>query len=186
MDTIISGRFDTLAQAQQAEAMLIGREFTEDDICSFALNPPGQHDADPVGGDGQADDNSRQAGPDTAKGSAIGLGAGLAAVAVAVPAAGVAVAVVAAAAGVGAYTGSLAGALHGMGPEQQKTTGKTADPRPAGVLIAVRAADDAGAQSAQEALQSTGARDIEIAAGIWRDGSWADFDPQSTPHHPSR
>lgn len=185
MDTIIAGRFETLAQAQQAEAVLIGREFAEEDICSFSLNPPGQHDTYPIGGDSYADDNSRQAGTDTVKGSAlggaIGLGAGLAA-ATFIPPAGAAAAVVAAATGVGAYTGALAGALQGMQPDRPEKAGTEQDPRRAGVMVAVRAGDDHHMRSAHEALQSAGASEIEIASGTWQDGVWADFDPQSTPN----
>lgn len=179
METIIAGRFKTLAAAQQAEAMLIGREFSEEDICSFALNPPGQHATYPTGGDEYADDNSRSAGSGAVIGGAIGLGAGLA-VATAIPP-GIAVAVVAAATGAGAYTGSLAGALNGMGADQQQTPANSEDPRPAGVMVAVRVEGQTAMRSAQEAMQETGASGVEIATGIWRDGAWADFNPQSSP-----
>jgi hypothetical protein len=184
METIIAGRFETLAAAQQAEAMLIGREFSEEDICSFALNPPGQHATYPTGGDEYADDNSRSAGSRAviggAVGGAIGLGAGLA-VATAIPPAGIAAVVVAAATGAGAYTGSLAGALNGMGAEQQTTPVNAEDPRPAGVMVAVRVEGQPAMRSAQETLQETGATGVEITTGTWRDGAWVDFQPQSSP-----
>jgi hypothetical protein len=185
METIIAGRFETLAAAQQAEAMLIGLEFAEDDICSFALNPPGQHATYPIGGDEYTDDNSRNGGAGAAKGGAIGgaigLGTGLAATAI-IPPAGAAVAIVAAAAGAGAYTGALAGALHSMGTEQpENTPDKPQESRPAGVLVAVRAEGKTAVLSAQEAFRETGASAIEIATGTWRDGTWTDFNPQSSP-----
>jgi hypothetical protein len=190
VETIIAGRFETLAAAQQAEAMLIGREFPAEDICTLSVNPPGQHATFPIGGDEFADDGSRGAGSDAVKGGVIGgtlgLGAGLA-VAAAVPPVGAA-AVVAAATGVGAYTGSLAGALHGLGENEQEnkqhedsTEPPPEAPRPAGVLVAVRANDRSVAKSAQQTLQETGAKEIEIAAGVWRDGTWADFNPLSFP-----
>lgn len=188
METIIAGRFDTLAAAQQAEAVLIGREFAEDDICSFSLNPPGQHDTYPIGGDSYADEASKEAGGGAVKGGAIGgaigLGTGLAAASV-IPPAGIAVAVVTAATGVGAYTGALAGALQGMGNNEKEGGGRIEpqEPRPAGVLVAVRAGDALAMQSAQEALRDTGASDIEIASGTWRNGTWIDFDPHSLPNN---
>lgn len=185
METIIAGRFETLAAAQQAEAMLIGLEFAEDDICSFALNPPGQHATYPIGGDEYADDNSRNGGVGAAKGGAIGgaigLGTGLAATAI-IPPAGAAAAIVAAAAGAGAYTGALAGALHSMGTEQQENAlNKPQESRPAGVLVAVRVEGKTAVLSAQEAFRETGASAIEIATGTWRDGTWTDFNPQASP-----
>lgn len=189
METIVAGRFETLAAAQQAEAVLIGREFPAEDICTFAVNPAGQHAAFPIGGDEFSDNASRKAGGDAAKGGiiggTIGLGAGLGAgLAAAATPAGTA-AIAAAAAGVGAYTGSLAGALHGMGDEEREKTGagkpQSPNPRKAGVLVAVRADDRAVAQSAKEALRETGAEEIEIAAGIWQDGMWVDFNPLSQP-----
>lgn len=181
METIIAGRFETLAAAQQAEAMLIGLEFAEDDICSFALNPPGQHATYPIGGDEYADDNSRNAGAGAARGGAIGLGTGLAAAA-AIPPAGTAAAIVAAAAGAGAYTGALAGALNSMGTDQpENTPDKPQESRPAGVLVAVRVEGKTAVLSAQEAFRETGASAIEIASGTWQDGTWTDFNPQSSP-----
>ncbi len=154
METIIAGRFETLAAAQQAEAMLIGLEFAEDDICSFALNPPSQHATYPIGGDEYADDNSRNAGAGAARGGAIG----------------------------GAYTGALAGALHSMGTDQpENTPDKPQESRPAGVLVAVRVEGKTAVLSAQEAFRETGASAIEIASGTWQDGTWTDFNPQSSP-----
>jgi hypothetical protein len=188
METIIAGRFETLAAAKQAEAVLIGREFAEDDICSISLNPPGQHDTFPIGGDNFADKASEDAGGSAVKGGAIGgaigLGTGLAAASV-IPPAGIAVAVVAAAAGVGAYTGALAGGLKGMGSSEKETKGpdpvEPQEPRAAGVLVAVRAENASAMQSAQDVLRDTGASDIEIANGTWRNGTWTDFDPQTLP-----
>lgn len=184
METIIAGRFETLAAAQQAEAVLIGRAFSDEDICSFALNPPGQHATYPIGGDEYADDNSRGAGSGAviggAVGGALGLGAGLAAATI-IPSAGVAVAAVAAATGAGAYTGTLAGALNSMGADQQNNQAHSQEPRPAGVMVAVRVEGKTAMQSAQEAFRETGASGIEIATGTWRDGEWVDFNPLSPP-----
>jgi hypothetical protein len=182
MDTIIAGRFDTFAAARQAEAVLMGSDFTAEDICTFYVNPPGQHGTYPIGGDEYADDGSRKSDDDAGKGAAIGgalgVGAGIAAGA----AAPVAAAAVVAAAGVGAYTGSLAGALHGLGDDEgKKDAAPPAEPRKAGVLVAVRAEDDSAALNAREIFKQSGASDVEIAKGTWRNGEWVDFDPIATP-----
>lgn len=43
MATIIAGMFDTIDKAEGAVGQLLNAEFAEDDVCSFANNPPGQH-----------------------------------------------------------------------------------------------------------------------------------------------
>lgn len=183
MDTIIAGRFDSYAAARQAEAVLRGSDFAADDVCTFYVNPPGQHAKYPIGGDRNEDPAARDANTDAVKGAVIGgvigAGAGLAAGA----AAPVAAAAVVAGAAVGAYTGSLHGALHGMGDEAQKDAGypEPPEPRKAGVLVAVRAPDDDSSLSARRIFKQSGANDIEIARGTWRDGAWADFDPTAAP-----
>jgi hypothetical protein len=94
----------------------------------------------------------------------------------------VAIVAAAAGAGVGAYTGSLAGALNNMGKDRQEnTSGKPQESRPAGVLVAVRVEGKTAELSAEEAFRETGASAVEIASGTWRDGTWADFNPQSAP-----
>jgi len=54
-------------------------------------------------------------------------------------------------------------------------------PRPAGVMVAVHAdtADDAA--RAIGVLREQGARMIERADGLWRNGKWANFDPVRPP-----
>jgi hypothetical protein len=186
MDTIVAGRFENFRAARQAEAALVGSDVNADDICTFALNPPGQHAAFPIGGDEYADAGARQGGTGAAKGAALGgtlgLGAG-AVITAAVPEAPVtAVAVAVATTAVGAYTGSLVGALNGMG-DDTRADDNAGQPkrRKAGVIVATRVADEATLQTARQALQETGAQDIEIANGTWRAGEWVDFDPTVPP-----
>jgi hypothetical protein len=186
MDTIIAGRFETYAAARQAEAVLKGSDFTANDICTFYVNPPGQHGAYPLGGDEYADKDARKADDDAGKGAAlggaVGVGAGIAAGAAAAAAPAAAAAAVVGAAGAGAYTGSLAGALHGLGDDENKQDAAApSEPRKAGVLVAVRAEDDSAALNAREIFKQSGASDVEIAQGTWRDGQWADFDPTAAP-----
>ncbi|MDQ3260798.1 MAG: hypothetical protein M3Q00_08450 [Pseudomonadota bacterium] len=178
MSAIIAGRFQTFDQAERVSDTLVSADFKPDDVSVFYVNPPGQHDATPIGGDHiesdpGATESTNEAATGAATGGAIGLALGMAAVAV--PVLGPAVAV--AAAGVGAYTGSLAGGLSGAGESDSPAP----SPRRAGVFLAVRAPDDQATQRAIGVLGAEGAEDIELADGIWRDGQWVDFDPVNPP-----
>jgi hypothetical protein len=185
MSTIIAGRFDNLNEAKQAETVLKGSAFDPNDICTFAVNPPGQHATFPIGGDEHADAGARPAAAHSVKGAAlggaVGLGAG-AAVSVVLPEAPMA-AIAGASAAVGAYTGSLAGALHGMGNEPARASGAGTPPTPrkAGILVAARTDNESARNAARDAFARSGAHDIEIANGTWREGKWTDFDPTVPP-----
>ena len=161
MTTIIAGMFDTVHKAEDAMGKLIGGQFGAKDVCTFANNPPGQHDGFPMGGDENEDPGSKHADGDAGKGAAVGLGTGAAV-----------------GAGIGAYLGSLAGALHGM-----EGRGTQEDPvgRPAGIVVAVRIESGKAEQSAISTLQTYGAIHVEKAEGQWNDGKWIDFDPLSMP-----
>ncbi len=178
MTTIIAGRFQTFDQAEEVAKALVNADFKQEDVSVFYVNPPGQHDATPIGGDHVdadpgAKESSNQAGTGAAAGGAIGLALGIAATAI--PVVGPAVAV--AAAGVGAYTGSLAGGLSGAGESDELAP----VPRRSGILVAVCGSDDHASQRAIEVLGAEGAEDIEVADGTWRDGQWIDFDPVAPP-----
>ena len=54
--------------------------------------------------------------------------------------------------------------------------------RPAGVMVAAHAPDEAMQARALRALVDAGALGIETADGTWRDGQWIDFDPVAAPH----
>jgi hypothetical protein len=175
---IIAGRFQTFEQAEGVAKALVNADFKQEDVSVFYVNPPGQHDATPIGGDHieadpGAEESTNEAATGAATGGAIGLAMGIAATAI--PVVGPAVAV--AAAGVGAYTGSLAGGLSGAGENDESVP----VPRQAGVLVAVRASDDHETQRAIEVLGTNGAQDMETADGTWRDGQWIDFNPVTPP-----
>lgn len=177
MSSIIAGRFQTFDQAEGAVQALIDANINTEDLSVFYVNPPGQHDATPIGGDHiNADPEASEITNDAVSGAAasgaIGLAVGLAA---AVPAVGAEVAV--AAVGLGAYTGSFAGGLHGSGASDHPTP----PPRRAGVLLAVRSDDDKATQRASVVLSAQGAEDMEMADGTWHDGKWIDFDPVTPP-----
>jgi len=176
MAKIIAGRFDTADAANNAHVALVGERVDSNDICAFYVNPAGEHAAFPIGGDQDVDAGTRKthagAAVGAAIGGAVGVAAGLAASAGA--------AATAAAGGVGAYTGSLVGALHKTG--MKPNTARSQPVRRAGMLVAVRVdSDDAGEELVKQVLRHTGARDIEWADGVWRNGEWVDFDATASP-----
>jgi hypothetical protein len=173
MTTIIAGMFDTVNKAERAMDTLLNGEFGSQDVCTFANNPPGQHDTFPIGGDEDADPGARHADTDAGKGAAVGVGAGAAIGAVVGGPPGAAIG-----AGIGAYVGSLAGALHGM---EGRGTKERPVRRPAGIVVAVKADGGTAEKNAIATLQTQGASHVEKANGEWRDGKWVDFDPVSVP-----
>jgi hypothetical protein len=170
MERIIAGRFQTKDDAD-AVAALLAQHVAAADICIFHNNPPGQHDAFPVGGD-EDEDPGAEGAHKSAAGTAVaaGLTAG------AIGALGGPVVALAAAAA-GAYTGSMAGAMAGLGNHG----GGAAERRPGGVMLSVRIANPANEKRVIATLRAEGAADIEQAQGKWLDGDWTDFDPVAAP-----
>src|SRR4051812_50073546 len=129
MATIIAGMFDTIDKAAGAIDDLLGGEFNDKDVFSFANNPPGQHAVFPIGGDENKDPGASHAESDAGKGAALGIGTGAAIGAVAAgPPGG------RGGAGARALLGPPAGALHRAGggrPPQQAPRG----PPPALALV---------------------------------------------------
>jgi type IV secretory pathway TrbL component len=172
MEHIIAGRFETRGIADTVAAVL-AQYVDKADICIFHNNPPGQHDAFPVGGD-EDEDPGAVGAENSAAGTAVA--AGLAAGAVGALG-GPAVAIAAAA--VGAYSGSLVGAMSGLGGHEGEPG--VAGRRHGGVMVSVRIAAPAGEQRVIDTLRREGAADIERAEGEWREGDWTDFDPVAAP-----
>jgi hypothetical protein len=83
----------------------------------------------------------------------------------------------AAAAGPGALKGAALGSVAGL------ALGAAAAPvqRPAGVVVAVLAPTPAERERAASILWRHRAHSIEIAEGVWKHGTWQDFDPVSIP-----
>lgn len=171
MDRIIAGRFQTKATADSAVTTM-GGYLAQKDVCIFHNNPPGQHDVAPMGGDESVDPGSRD-GAESSLGTA--LAGGLAAGAIGMLGGPV---VALAAAGVGAYTGSMVGAIGGLGDDDPPPHAMR---RPAGVIVAVRLAFAGDEQRVIADLRRGGAVDIEHANGIWDDGDWSDFNPAAAP-----
>jgi len=186
MATIIAGRFETQARADEAQAAFALAGFERSEYGSFYLGPPGQHARHPLGGDAHHDEGTKHSGATAAAGGALGGAAGLAVGGLAAAAGepNLAPATIVAGAGVGAYVGSLAGALKGSraGNPERARPGEPVE-RPAGIMVAVCVERPGMRQRAIEALRQREARDIEEAQGDWRDGRWVDFDPR-VPRRP--
>jgi hypothetical protein len=170
MERIIAARFQTVGEADAVAAMLSYIDTA--DISIFHNNPPGQHGTLALGGDEDEDPSAAGAGKTSAT---TAVSAGLAAGAIG--ALGGPVVAVAAAA-VGAYTGSLVGAMAGMGNHDDEPH---REERRAGIMLSVRIAEPANEKRVIATLRAEGAADIEEADGEWRDGGWSDFDPVASP-----
>ena len=192
MHTILAGRFQEIEQANAAMQALRDAGFGAADMTSFFVNPRGQHDLYPVGGDADDSAQAHQAPQGLGAGSAIGgvVGAAIGVAAVPLVGPGAAVAGAAVAAGVGAYAGSLIGTLNRLGEPvsaaddnaNQKSAQEACPPRKAGMLVAV-AADDALLQDkALDVLRAQGAVDLERNSGRIEAGNWTDFDPLRPLH----
>lgn len=182
MTIIVAGRFDTGAQAQAALQTLAERGFRRDDTSKFFVNPAGQHDRLPIGGDQPADAEASEAHVGAVTGAAAGAAAGGAAALVAasaIPLVGpvLGLGVVA----LGAYTGSLVGTLAKLGDAQAAERSDASPGREAGAMVAVRVLNEEAERVALDTLRAQGAMDIERHEGEWRDGEWKDFDPVAPP-----
>jgi hypothetical protein len=178
MSIIVAGRFESAEKADRAMHEFVDSGYQQSDASTFFVNPPGQHDQLPTGGDQVADANAAKAHVGAATGAAAGTAVGAAA-ALAVPGLGpvLALGVVA----LGAYTGSLAGTLAKLGNHQDARESDASPGRKGGMLVAVHAVDATAEQKALDILRRHGAADIERTEGVWQDGEWKDFDPVAPP-----
>jgi len=177
MTTIIAGGFDVYSKTQAALQRLREAGVAEANLCEFRINPAGEHDQTPIGGDRDASPGSKDAEDGAGKGAAIGAALGVVAGIAATPIIGPAGII--AAAGAGGYTGSLLGSLGEVSNEPQPDH---KDVRPAEAMIAVNV--DAGTVASEDIVrifEECGAHQIEQARGTWANGEWADFDPVSRP-----
>ena len=178
MATIIAGGFAVHEDAEKAMQRLRYAGVDDDNLCSFRVNPPGEHNNLAVGGDHHESPGAKDADSGAVRGAAFGAAAGAVAGAAASPVLGPVA--IAGGAGVGAYTGALVGALRAM--DKDKDTHKD-EMRPAENLVAVNA--DAGPLSEEQFIaifEECGAHQVERTEGSWANGEWADFDPVTRPH----
>ncbi len=170
MTVIIAGRFAQQDEVEQAIAALQRAGAPPDQISSFYVNPAGQHDLFPIGGDRDESPGSE----DSDKGTAIGLGAG----GVIGGAAGAAAGPLGAVTGalVGAHIGSLMGSLSGTDED------KDIPPlRQSGMLVAISVSSEEEEEKAIDTFRAIGATCVERSEGQIVNGDWADFDPLSSP-----
>lgn len=191
MTTLIAGRFIQQDEAENASVQLMRSGFSAQDMSLFFVNPQGQHDLHPVGGDEDESPGTRQASGGAVVGAAGGVGVGALVGAATLPVLGPGGPILGAA--VGAYTGSLVGALNTMKKhqEQEEVTGDAppneddagmsnsdaTHPRKAGVVLAVAVATPEQRANAIEIL-SAAAEELEEAEGVLQNGQWVDFDPR--------
>lgn len=178
MSTIIAASFPVITESEEAIRRLQEAGVHLDQICTFRVNPAGEHDRTAIGGDHANSLGAKHAHAGAGKGAAIGAAAGVAAGAAITPFLGPAG--IAAGAAVGAYTGSLVGSVKEM---EHEGTPDHGDVRPASSMVAINL-DAAGCteEMVVRVLEECGALMIEQAQGTWTDGYWADFDPISRPH----
>ncbi len=182
MATIITGNFQQQDEAQQALSDLAGAGFAADQTTTFFVNPPGQHDLYPVGGDRDESPGTEDAAGGSASGAAVGGAIGVAVGLATLPVLGPGAAV--AAAGVGAYAGSLYGALGNTDDKKNPETQAAREelrrgkpPRKSGMLVAVSAPASAQQDAAIRILRAHRATDIERTEGTIVAGDWTDFNP---------
>ncbi|HUR60376.1 MAG TPA: hypothetical protein VM029_21815 [Opitutaceae bacterium] len=176
MTMIIAGGFMTSEGADAAMRQLLAAGASDANVCSFRVNPPGEHDDLPIGGDRDESPGANKASGGAVSGATIGTVAGAAAGALASTVLGPIA--IAGGAGVGAYTGALVGALNSM----DKGTHRE-EVRPAENLVAVNVGS--GEISAEQAIlifEQCGATQVERAEGTWSSGEWSDFDPVMPPN----
>ena len=178
MAHIVAAEFKKFAEAEAAVTALREQGFASSQVTTFYLNAPGQHATFPIGGDRYTDPQAASGGSGALKGAALGSAAGLALGVAAAPVIGAVAAVGGIAAG--AYAGSLAGAVGSLGKDPPAA--QPPAERPAGVVVAAHVPSPAERERATSIFWRHRAHSIELAEGEWKDGTWQDFDPVSTPH----
>jgi hypothetical protein len=171
MSTIIAGHLQTQPQIQQAMAELGRAGFSLEQMASFYVNPPGQHDMHAIGGDFDKSPGAEHTGTGVAAGAAAGAAAGLVATPVIGPLGPL----------VGAHVGGLVGALSETRDSDESPEANRPHEHRAGMMVAVAADDEAAQRRVVEILRALGAYDIEIAQGTIANGDWVDFDPLLPP-----
>ncbi len=176
---IIAGGFDHYTKGQAAIERLRAAGLPDDDFCEFRVNPAGEHDTTPIGGDHAKSEGAKTAQKGAASGGGVGAAVGAAAGVAATPFLGPAG--LAAGAGTGAYVGSLVGSLRKVNKEPQPDNAAV---RPAEAMVAVNAGDVPCAVPPEEIVrifEECGAHQVELAEGQWSDGEWSDFNPAAAP-----
>ena len=174
MSRIIAGRFDRSVDADAALETLKREGFSRQEVDAFYVSPPGQNAMTPFGGDApHSSEGSRKAGMGAAVGVAVGLAAGL------IIGSLIGAHAVLLACGLGALVGAFAGTMITLrgGNRRLASIEHPVEGR-GGRMIAI-CVDRVGTEAlAARILRANNAREVGRAEGVWRDGSWRDFDPR--------
>lgn len=177
MSRIVAGRFDRSIDADAALAALQREGFRSGEYESFYVPPPGQHHRLPQGGDAWSDAGARKAGIGGGLGAIIGAAVGAAGGAVVAVEFGFIAILLGA--GLGAYIGSFAGTMSKLRDPNKREASVEHPTEPAGGrMIAINVDRPEMEPRALDILRRHRARDVGRAQGVWRDGSWRDFDPR--------
>ncbi len=197
MAHIIAGRFLEQEQVTQVIDAMVDAGVAQDRISTFYLNPPGQHNMYPIGGDRDDSPGAHETGTGVVSGAATGGAIGAAAGLTGAPIFGPIGPAVGAL--VGAHVGGLIGSLSQMKEKGEGEEGTKEDSgqenevpqRKSGLLVAVSLDGvdgvDATAvpgnrqQEIIRVLHLFGANDIEEAEGTIVNGDWQDFNPLDAP-----
>ena len=174
MTTIIAGRFGQQDAVEDAIAALARAGAPNGQIASFYVNPPGQHDLYPVGGDRDESPGAEHSDAGSAAGIGVGGAIGGAVGTATAPVTGPLGAITGAL--VGGHIGSLVGSL-----SRTQEADEVPPVRQSGMLVAVTAMSEEEERQAIDTLRTAGAFDLERAEGHIENGEWVDFDPLSTP-----
>lgn len=180
MGTIIAGRFQQQTAVDDAIEDLVQAGFARESIASFFVNPAGQHDMYPIGGDHAESAGAHGSKEGVVKGAATGAVVGAAATAVLGPVGTVTGALL------GAHVGGLLGSLskmkeRGETGEHDEDADNAVPVRRSGMMLAIAVGEHENEADAINALRILGAEDIERASGTITDSEWNDFDPLSAP-----
>lgn len=180
MSNIIAGRFEQQTLAEQAREEILRAGFSEDQVTTFYVNPPGQHDLYKLGGDRDESPGAQDSEKGLLKGGTTGAAVGAALGAATIPVFGPAGPI--AGALVGAHVGDTAGAFSEMADNGNRADSPETLPfRRAGMMLAVAADSEEEERRAVDVLRHLHAQDIELAEGTIANGDWEDFDPLQPP-----
>ena len=174
MSNIIAGRFIEQSQMEAAREEALRAGFAEEQVTSFFVNPPGQHDLTPIGGDEIESHGAGHSGHGISRGGLSGGAVGAAVGAATIPVLGPVGPLVGAL--VGAHVGDLAGSLSEM-----EDDGANTPYRRSGMMLAILADDPDAEDRAIRLLHALHAEDIERAQGTIANGDWEDFNPLQPP-----
>ena len=174
MSRIVAGRFDRSIDADAALDALKREGFSRQEVDAFYVSPPGQNAMTPLGGDApHSSEGSRKAGRGAAVGIAIGLAVGL------VIGSLIGAHAVLLSCGLGALVGAFAGAMATVRGGRRSVANVEHPVETRGGRMIAICVDRSGSEpTAVNILRSYNAREVGRAEGVWRDGSWRDFDPR--------